>query len=79
MKKIIFAVLATALFIGCDSGINNGDKSSAQNGEMQNMMFYFKDKRVDICYAYLWRGGVYGGPAMTAVPCEKVQHLLVSQ
>lgn len=33
-----------------------------------NDIKYIKDPRTNLCYAYYWGGGTYGGPTMTLVP-----------
>jgi prepilin-type N-terminal cleavage/methylation domain-containing protein len=37
---------------------------------------YIRDDRTGLCFAYIWEGGTHGGPALTEVPCEKVNSLL---
>lgn len=37
---------------------------------------YYKDNRTNLCFAYWWGGNLHGGPALTNVPCEQVEHLL---
>jgi hypothetical protein len=39
-------------------------------------IYYIRDDRVGLCFAYMWGGGGYGGPGLAEVPCEKVKHLL---
>ena len=38
---------------------------------------YLKDTRTNLCYAYYWDGSSYSGPAISCVPCEKVENLIV--
>lgn len=40
-------------------------------------LVYFEDERTGLCYAYIWGGDSHGGPALTLVPREKVEHLLI--
>lgn len=37
---------------------------------------YSKDPRTGLCFGYAWVGNYHGGPALTEVPCEKVEQLL---
>ena len=36
--------------------------------EVVNKMFYIKDPRTSLCYAYYWGGLANGGPALATVP-----------
>lgn len=40
--------------------------------EVINEMQYIEDPRTGLCFAYIWRGGSRGGPAMALVPKEKI-------
>ena len=39
---------------------------------------YEKDSRTGLCFAYVWGGGVQGGPALSWVPCAEVPGYLLN-
>ena len=41
-------------------------------------MVYVKDNRTGLCFAYYWGNDEDGGPALTNVPCDKVEKFLVN-
>jgi type II secretory pathway pseudopilin PulG len=51
----------------------------SQTDNVVSNIRYIQDPRTNICYAYYWGGGAYGGPALTAVPCEKIPPELLVQ
>lgn len=77
-----FVVFVVALGIG-NIGIDER-RVTEQKEFMQKMarsakanLVYFEDERTGLCYAYIWGGDSHGGPALTLVPREKVEHLLI--
>lgn len=63
-----------ALFLSLATGCAS---PSERSREIHDELVYFKDHRVDICYAY-WISDSINSAIMTAVPCEKVAHLLTN-
>jgi hypothetical protein len=45
---------------------------------VQNM-FYFRDPRTNLCFAYMRSEDDHGGPGMASVPCETVAPFLLNQ
>jgi len=43
----------------------------------QDKLYYIRDPRTELCFAYYWGGMANGGPAMTNVMCSSVRNLLI--
>ena len=70
MKSVAIIVLF-AVLSACDSPT---DKSR----DIHDELVYFKDHRTDLCFAYWMVDGDSRTGVMSAVPCEKVAHMLVN-
>lgn len=70
MKTLIFLLL-TFTFCSCKTNFLSQD-------EISNSIFYFKDKRTNVCFASIYsitKDG-YQVVSITHVPCENVKHLI---
>lgn len=56
----------------------NQEKVRIENraDEIASQIFYIRDKRTDICFAYVLPRGCWDMFSMTEVSCDKVRHLL---
>lgn len=45
----------------------------------QRTIKYFQDSRTQICFASFSSGSTYGGPSLTAVPCDSVPSELLTK
>lgn len=70
MNKI-YLILISLLILSCDEKLGTNQASARPND-----IVYFIDRRTDLCFAYMWGGDYHGGPALSNVPCEKVQKFL---
>ena len=43
----------------------------------QHTLMYIHDPRTNECFAYVWGGGSYGGPALATVDCGVVHDYLI--
>lgn len=64
--KISILILLCLFLCGCETN----DQERANN--TVNQIIYIKDPRTDLCFAYVWKGGGYGGPGLACVPCDKI-------
>jgi hypothetical protein len=48
------------------------ERLQSKANEVVHGILYFKDPRTNLCFAYYWGGGSFGGPALTTVPCDLV-------
>lgn len=64
MRLFIFSIMSIFFLCGCDN--------KPMSHRFLSDIKYVKDKKSDICFAY------YVSPtySLSAVPCEKVEHLL---
>lgn len=74
MKNVLIALLV--ILSGCEP-------EPPENGSnlTEDQIHYFRDPRVDVCYAYIYdkrSTGQFavGGPGLATVPCEKVGKFL---
>ncbi len=80
MKALqIFALVAiTLLLAGCDPGLRQPSKASAQ--DVVNKLTYVKDKRTGLCFGVVFTvapmDARQAGVSVTLVPCEAVESLI---
>ena len=85
MKNVIsvlcVTLLVAACFAACDFEITIPTPEDRERGRMEQRMSsirFFKEPESGLCFAYLWVGGADGqgdgGPALSEVPCDKVQN-----
>jgi len=71
--RILFALCATLL---CSCVVDNSSSMREDAAEAAKGIVFIKHQQSGLCFAYVWQGGLHGGPAIAAVPCEKVEPLL---
>lgn len=73
LAAIVLLITVTAT-TGCNSPKEMSESSVKYVLEKESLV-YFKDSRTKLCFAYMWSGDGFGGPAMTHVPCtEEVEN-----
>lgn len=68
MKNLLLILILILFIISCQ------DETKINKHPIK--IIYFKDDKVNLCYAYVWVGDHHGGPTMTNVPCESVEKYL---
>jgi hypothetical protein len=71
--KILIALMV--LFL-CSCQASNSMVMDKDAEQAERGMVFIKHHQSGLCFAYVWQGGTYGGPAIANVPCEKVENLL---
>ena len=80
MKNVISILCVTLLVAACDFEITLPTPEDRERERMElraSTIRFLKEPESGLCFAYLWVGGVdgqgNGGPALSEVPCDKVQ------
>jgi hypothetical protein len=81
--KTILVALSLLACAGCESQEEQrqragGAQLAPELGRISKEIIYFKEHRAGLCYGIVWVGDWHGGAAMSEVPCEKVEGLLVN-
>lgn len=71
--KILIVLMV--LFL-CSCEVSNSTVMKQDAVQAAQGMVFIKHHQSGLCFAYVWQGGMHGGPALTNVPCEKVENLL---
>ncbi len=75
MKRSVSLVMCALVFIGVASGCTkNTPESLARDGKENHCkgnghVVFFQEPDTGLCFAYMWSGDYYGGPAMSEVQC----------
>ena len=72
--RVLLVTLALLLLPACDSIEGNIRRVK----DHSDQIVFFQHHQSGLCFAYMWEGGTYGGPGLAAIPCEKVEKLLVN-
>ena len=83
MKRSVSLVMCTLVFIGVASGCTKNTPESLTKDAEKNRceggghVVFFQEPDTGLCFAYMWSGDYYGGPAMSEVQCTPavMQHL----
>jgi len=69
--KTLFFLLLTLIFCSCKTELT-------EDVTIQKEISYFKDKRTNLCFAYIYSTSYRGYEvvSITYVPCENVKHLI---
>jgi len=71
--RFLIALFAILL---CSCVTDNSSTMRQDAEEAAKGMVFIKHPQSGLCFAYVWQGSIYGGPAIANVPCDKVEHLL---
>ena len=75
---IILFLLIPILSIGCETKTKKQQIYEEQQQKINfatkivDSIYYIKDPKTGLCFAYLWGGMSNGGPALTLVPEDKI-------
>lgn len=82
MFKNILKVMCIVMLVGCspndgkDQATRDEEKAVNEAQSLVNALKFVKHKESGLCFAYAWGGVGNGGPALTEVPCDKVEKLI---
>ena len=78
----VVSIIVLVLFINGCGWVDEQEKAAREwiqveqlqpvANEVVSEIQYIKDRRTGLCFAYHWRGSMYGGPALATVPCEAI-------